>query len=121
MNTVDRCLAEIRAIRDVADGDATPYVARSRIGRLALSTAVLLADETGLPHPDLPGSIQLPPGAPPWVSDLAHRCSRLAEIARHIAQPSEPLADRWNRGWQQLLEEIDLLEEQLKRRLTSQR
>lgn len=118
MTRIDRCLAEIRAIREVAEGHATPYVARSRIGRLVLSTAVLVAEEAGLPHPDLPGSIQLPAGASEQLSDLARRCSRLADISRHIAQPSEPLAERWERGWHQLLEEVDLLEEELKRRLT---
>lgn len=115
MNGIERCLAEIQAIRDVAEGRATPYVARSRIGRLALSTAILVAKQAGLSPPDLPGAIQLPADASEQLSELARRCSRLAEIARHIAQPSEPLADRWERGWDQLLQEVDLLEQQLRR------
>ena len=35
------------------------------------------------------------------------------ELARHISQPSEPLAERWTRGWQELLEEIGSIEERL--------
>ncbi|MBI4527732.1 MAG: hypothetical protein HY695_28380 [Deltaproteobacteria bacterium] len=116
---VERCLAEIRAIREIAEEQAVPYVARSRIGRLVLSTAVLVAEEAGLPPPDLPGPIQLPEDASGQLSDLAARCIRLADISRHITQPSEPLADRWERGWHQLLEEINGLEEQLRGRLTS--
>jgi hypothetical protein len=119
MNRVKRCLAEIRAIREVAKQQAVPYVARSRIGRLALTTVVLVAEEVGMPPPDLPGPIQLPEGASPQLAELAARCIRLADISRHIIQPSEPLADRWERGWHQLLEEIDLLEEQLRCRVTS--
>lgn len=119
MNSIDRCLVEIRAIRDVAEGHATPYVARSRIGRLALSTAVLVAEEAGLPRPDLPGPIQLPEGVSEEISDLAHQCGRIVEIARHVGQPSEPLANRWERAWHQLLEELDQLEGLLNRRLAS--
>lgn len=119
MNSIDRCLAEIRAVRDVVEGHATPYVARSRIGRLALSTAVLVAEEVGLPRPDLPGPVQLPADVSEEMSDLAHLCGRIVEIARHVGQPSEPLADRWERAWQQLLEELDQLERLLDRRLAN--
>lgn len=119
MNAIDRCLAEIRAIREVADGHAPSYVARSRIGRLALSTAVLVAEEAGLPRPDLPGPIQLPADVSAQLSDLARRCDRIVDISRHIAQPSEPLADRWERGWHQLIKELDHLEELLKQSLAN--
>ena len=113
MSAIERCIAEILAIREVSEGHAAPYVARSRIGRLVLSLAILVAEEAGLPNPDLPGAIELPEGASGWLSGLAQQCSRLADISRHIAQPSEPLDERWERGWRQLLDELHLLEESL--------
>lgn len=114
MNRIDRCLSQIAAIKDVAAGQAPPYVARSRIGRLALSVAVLVAQEAALPAPDLPQPIRVPAEASAQLRNLAGRCNRLTELARHVAQPSEPLDSRWRRGWHQLLGEIERLEEQLK-------
>jgi hypothetical protein len=114
VNRIDRCLSQIAAIKDVAAGQAPPYVARSRIGRLALSVAVLVAQEASLPAPDLPRPIHVPAEASAQLRDLAGRCNRLIQLARHVAQPSEPLDSRWRRGWQQLLGEIDGLEEHLK-------
>lgn len=117
MSRIDRCLSQIAAIRDVAAGQAPPYVARSRIGRLALSVAVLVAEEGGLPAPDLPRQIRVPAGASLRLHDLAQRCNRLSQLAQHIAQPSEPLDDRWRRGWHELLGEIGGLEERLRAEL----
>ena len=114
MNRIDRCLSQIAAIKDVAAGQAPPYVARSRIGRLALSVAALVAQEAALPAPDLPRLIRVPAEAPAQLHDLAARCNRLTQLARHVAQPSEPLDSRWRRGWHQLLGEIDRLEQQLR-------
>lgn len=113
MDRVERCLAQIGAIKDVAAGDAAPYVARSRIGRFTLSIASLVAEESGLAVPDLPGPIHLPDKASEDLIEIAERCNRLLELARHISQPSEPLEDRWTRGWRELLEEIDWIEERL--------
>lgn len=114
MNRIDRCLSQIAAIKDVAAGQAPPYVARSRIGRLALSVAVLVAQEAALPAPDLPRPIRVPAEATAQLRDLAAQCNRLTQLARHVAQPSEPLDSRWRRGWHQLLSEIDGLEQRLK-------
>ena len=113
MDRVERCLAQIGAIRDVAAGDAVPYVARSRVGRFTLSIASLLAEEAGLPVPDLPGPIRLPDETSQDLLEIADRCNRLLELARHISQPSEPLAERWTRGWRELLEEVGSIEERL--------
>ena len=113
MDRVERCLAQIGAIKDVAAGDAVPYVARSRMGRLTLSIASLVAEEAGLAVPDLPGPIHLPDKASEDLLEIAERCNRLLELARHISQPSEPLAERWTRGWRELLEEVGSIEERL--------
>lgn len=114
MNRIDRCLSQISAIKDVANGQVPPYVARSRIGRLALSIAALVAEEAALPTPDLPRPIRVPAEAPVHLRDLAERCNRLTQLARHVAQPSEPLDVRWRRGWHELLGEITGLEQQLR-------
>lgn len=119
MTSTHRCLAQIRSIREVSQGQAVPYVGRSRIGRLVLSLAILVAEEAGLPPPDLPDSIKLPEGPSNRLSELSRRCSRLVDISRHLSQPSEPLAERWERGWHQLLEELLALEEELKLGLIS--
>ncbi len=113
MNRVERCLAQIDALKDVAAGDAMPYVARSRVGRLTLSIASLVAEESGLAVPDLPRPIRLSNEASEELLEIAERCNRLLELARHISQPSEPLADRWTRGWRELLEEVGSIEERL--------
>lgn len=113
MDRIDRCLSQIAAIKDVAAGDAVPYVARSRMGRLTLSIVSLIAEEAGLPAPDLPRPIHLPDQAPTELVEIANRCNRLIELANHISQPSEPLAERWTRGWRELLQEIDSIEERL--------
>jgi hypothetical protein len=113
VNRIDLCLTQIASIRDVATGQAPPYVARSRIGRLALSIAQLVAREAGLSEPDLPRLISVPVEAPARLRDLAARCNRLVELAKHIAQPSEPLDERWRRGWNELLGEVGALEQQL--------
>ena len=115
MSRIDRCLSQIRAIRDVAAGLEAPYVARSRIGRLAMSTVALVAEEAGLPAPERPGPIRLLDGTSEKLSELAARLDRLREITRHIAQPSEPLDNRWKRGWDELLQELQILEELLER------
>lgn len=116
MGKIERCLSEIQAVREVAEGHAAPYVARSRLGRLALTTAMIVAEEAGLPSPDLPGAVKLPVTAAPEVLDLARCCNRIADTARHIAQPSEPLAERWERNWHQLLDDLADLEGQIRRR-----
>src|SRR5258705_13451614 len=110
MNRIDRCLSQIRDVRDVADGNISPYVARSRIGRLSLSIANLVAETASLPTSDLPSPITIANDAPLHVREIAERCNRLMLLSRRISQPSEPLEDRWTRSWHELLREIDLIE-----------
>jgi hypothetical protein len=114
MDGIERCLTQIEAIREVSRGEATPYVARSRIGRLAQSLTTLIAKEAGLREPEFAGSLLVPAGAPDALLDLAQRCNTIAELSRHIAQPSEPLAGRWEAGWTELLRELSQLEARLR-------
>lgn len=111
MTKIDRCLKLIRDIRNVSDLVDPPYVARSRIGRLSVSAAKLVADSFGNSGPDLPGPIGVRRGASVELVALAESCNRLSELARHVSQPSEPLDDRWRKGWNELLSEIAILED----------
>ena len=109
MDRIARCLSQIEAIRDVAAGDVPPYVARSRIGRLASSVAALAAELGGLP--ELPVDERFAaPGNSSQFKALASSVKRLRDASRHVAQPSEPLEVRWRRAWAELLEELSILE-----------
>ena len=61
------------------------------------------------PDASLTGSVQ----PPAQLRELAARCNRLTQLAKQVAQPSEPLDDRWKRGWHELLGEIHGLAQQL--------
>lgn len=110
MNRSARCLTQIQAIRDVADGEDPPYVARSRIGRLATSVVALASEVSGVDMPSLPQLIEIPSHMPKEVRALVNSSNRLHELARHVSQPSEALDWRWRRAWEQLLEELVVLE-----------
>jgi hypothetical protein len=110
MTGIDRCLAQIDAVRSVALGVEPAYVARSRIGRLTLSTAALVAQEVGDPIPVVPADIQFSDTTPVRLRAVAACCDRICELARHLAQPSEPLEIRWKRGWHELLAHLKDLE-----------
>lgn len=87
------CLRQIQKIRQVASGDALPYVARSRIGRLITGLGTMTAqvdDHSG--------------------RELVHHSKQVQSIAKTICQPSEPLDSRWRAGWSELLTELDQLE-----------
>lgn len=111
MNKIDRCLSQIQAVRSVANGQEPPYVARSRIGRLAWSAASLAAERLGTAERELPGNIEVPQDSPKSIATLARRCNRVLDLSRHIAQPSEPLDCRWKRAWTDLLRELSMLED----------
>lgn len=115
MPSIDRCLEQIRAVQRVAAGSEPAYVARSRLGRLTLSTVSVVASRLGLPIPDLPNQVVVPTDAPSDVAELAAGCNRLIELARQLSQPSEPLDARWKRGWSELLRELEKLEQALSR------
>ena len=111
---IQQCISRIDAVREVACGTESPYVARSRIGRLAMSAILFVTRESGLQAPDFPRPIPVPQGVPKEISDMAATCNHLLDITRHLSQPSEPLADRWRQGWKELLQCLDDLETCLK-------
>ena|SRR6266567_8748981 len=89
----DVCLRQIAKIREVACGDALPYVGRSRIGRLVHGLGGLAQ---GAGHG--------------FDSEVVFISRRIQDIAKTICQPSEPLNVRWRNGWKDLLSELDRLE-----------
>lgn len=114
MGKLDQCLAQVRAIHSVAAGVESPYVARSRIGRLATLAASLVAERCGVRPPDLPRPIRVDGKDVMGIVGLAECCNRICDLARHISQPSEPLDERWKRGWEDLVREVGMLERYVK-------
>lgn len=112
MNRIKRCLRQIQAVRDVATGSEPAYVARSRIGRLCDSTLSLVNDA-------LPTQIRRRSGQAMrdhrsrGIAEVAESCERILGLSRHIRQPSEPLDERWRRGWSDLMTEMNALEQHL--------
>jgi hypothetical protein len=94
----------------VAQGVDAAYVARSRIGRLTLVLARIVAKRAGMSIPDRPGSIVVSDDVSQTVRELANICNNLLETSRVLCQPSEPLDNRWRNGWSTLLNQLDVLE-----------
>jgi len=115
MNIIEHSLQEIAKIRDVAQGIDAAYVARSRIGRLTLALARIVAKQSGMSIPDRPGPIVISDDVPQTARELANICNNLLETSRVLCQPSEPLDKRWREGWSTLLEQLEVLEMRLRK------
>lgn len=113
MTNVGRCLRQIQAVRDVAAGTDPAYVARSRIGRLCESTVSIVTGDLGIKRQQRPGVIATGEIESRDVAEVAESCNRIFSLSRHIRQPSEPLDERWRRGWEDLMVELDVLEQRL--------
>ena len=109
MNDIARCLREIDKVKEVAEGQATPYAARSRIARLTLAATRLVCTAVGMPAPDRPVVLPMPAGAGPELVRVVNVCNRLKTMAKSVAQPSEPLEQRWQTMWSALQRELDEL------------
>jgi hypothetical protein len=114
MTDIEACLSQINAIRAVAAGVEPAYVARSRLGRLTLTASAMVASRLGIEPPELPHQSYASVATGSVMAPIAVSCDRLTELSRHLSQPSEPLQERWVRGWSSLLAQLDLLEQQLK-------
>lgn len=115
MDRVGRCLSQIEAIRSVAAGDVPPYVARSRIGRLAASVSTLATSVGGLRGLSVDDEFIPSFGGSSQTKELTSCLRRLRDASRHVAQPSEPLDNRWRRSWGELLKELSVLEDCIKK------
>ena len=102
-------------MRNVAQGAEPPYVARSRLGRLTTSAAMLVADTLkNVGEPSSSVEIGGDRAVGESVRALALCCERVEGLSRHVRQPSEPLSERWKRAWAELLVELRILERHLK-------
>lgn len=108
MNDMAKCLREIDKVKEVAEGGA-PYAARSRIARLTLNTTRLVCSALGAPAPDRPLALSKPVGASSELTRVIDVCNRLNSLSKSVAQPSEPLEQRWRKMWAALLADLDEL------------
>ena len=115
MATIAKCLREIRAVREVADGQEVPYVARSRVARLGLSVARLTSGLAGTTPPDRPGKVSVPREVDGVVGEVMQRGHAIHAISEFIRQPSEPLDSRWLAMWDDLSRHLSALEQLLRR------
>ncbi len=113
MKEVDNCLRQIAKVRSVAREEEVAYVARSRLGRLVLAVARLVGRISGGPIPDRPRRLTVPKDASAKVRTLVNLCNKLNDTAKTLVQPSEPLDERWQAGWSELMADLDKIEQHL--------
>ena len=110
MREIDNCLRQVAKVREVAQQTEVAYVARSRLGRLVLALAQLVSRVANVPAADRPGRLWVPEAATVEIRNLVEACNNLTETARTLVQPSEPLDERWQRGWAEVTSELDRIE-----------
>ena len=110
MREIDSCLRQVAKVRAVAQQREVAYVARSRLGRLVLALAQVVSRAANVPALDRPGRLRVPEAASVEIRNLVRICNRLTETARTLVQPSEPLDERWQRGWSEVISELDRIE-----------
>ncbi|MCY4264367.1 MAG: hypothetical protein OXE78_05890 [Gammaproteobacteria bacterium] len=113
MQNINDCLHCLCNVRSALANNEVAYVARSRIGRLNLEIAKLVANICFIEFPDLPQNIEIPKNAPKHIRELATLCNEFLATSRLLTQPSEPLDDRWFRRKIEMLEQIDAMKQQL--------
>ena len=113
MTEIDNCLRQIAKVRSVAREEEVAYVARSRLGRLELSVARLVGKISRGPVLDRPRRLTFPKNASDEVRTLVKLCNRLSDTTKTLVQPSEPLDKRWQAGWSELMDNLDIIEQHL--------
>lgn len=113
MTKIENCIKEIQKIREVYAGVAPAYAGRSRIARLIVNTSLLIAESAGIDKLEMPRRLILPKDANPVVMEISIICNKILDISKTITMPSEPLDKRWESGWTEIIEYLNLLEIQL--------
>ena len=113
MKEVDNCLRQIAKVRSVARQEEVAYVARSRLGRLVLAIARLVGKISGGAVVDRPRRLTAARDASDEVRTLVKLCNRLVDTTKTLVQPSEPLDQRWQAGWSELMADLDIIEQHL--------
>lgn len=111
MNMTKECRKQLSMVKESAADSTLAYVARTRLRRLILTCSRMIARKHGLTEPKLPGSFQVPEGAPHDFYELAECCNHLDGIARTLCQPSEPLDVRWKTEWANVRVELERIDE----------
>ena len=114
MRNIAKCLREIEKVKEVAEGEAKPYAARSRMARLTLDATRLVCATVDVPLPDRPQILPTPPDSGFRLARVVAACNKLNRLGKSVAQPSEPLEDRWRTMWHTLLSELDELDAALR-------
>ena len=96
MSTVTACLRDIEAVRRVATGAEEAYVARSRLSRLILRTTNLAGRATD-PTSEV-------------AREIGETCQQLDAYRRSATHASEPLDERWEVMWGEILSQLDTLQ-----------
>ena len=113
MKEIDNCLRHVAKLRAVAREEEVAYVARSRLGRLVLAVAQVVAKVSTLRTLDRPARLPVPSHAPVDVRVLVETCNSLIDTTKTLVQPSEPLDSRWQSGWSSIMADLDRIEHQL--------
>ena len=86
---------------------------RSRLARLILNVNRLVCKRLGIPAPDRLCRVPVPECQEAGFGMVLETCNRLTDAVKTMAQPSEPLDQRWRAGWTVLIAELTTLERQL--------
>jgi hypothetical protein len=92
---LDHCLNQISLIEDAMASPDSAYLFRTRLNRLTLSCARMVARDHGLEEPVLPGRFEAAPSMPPNHRRIADCITKLFTLGELLGQPSEPFGNRW--------------------------
>jgi hypothetical protein len=95
---MDRLEELLEAVHTAAADPDGAYVLRSRVRRLVLACTRGVAEQEGLERPMAPGPF-VSRVRDPSSARICRACNLLYSRTESLCQPSEPLDDRWRRGW----------------------
>lgn len=116
MSSIEACIAQLDAVRDAAADPRAAYVIRSRLERLLLSSARLLAEMNDRAAPNMPRRLTALAEAD-GSRRLADACNEVHDLTASICRPSESLDVRWEEGWLRIASALDRLEGELRSHL----
>jgi hypothetical protein len=82
MSSIEQCIEQLEAVRDSASDPRAAYVIRSRLERLLVSCARVIAKRVGSREPEMPHRVGQLPAAPAEVRQLAVACDCFARSKR---------------------------------------